>query len=594
LSLCYYRRESSPAGRFAVDDHHVTVVLGVDRAVEHARPESALSREVCGVEYDDLMIDSYSHVSHSIAHVQPCQLPRADDVAAVVGEYLRPLAFDVVDGSGIIESLEKGGLGARGVLRTWVSLTCISAVLLACTDPAPPRGPSPGAEPTAASPAPGGPGEGESSTLQLALAHIEHVIFLIKENRSFDTLFGQFPGADGPAERVPLRRPDGSVVFIRLRAAKDATEDVDHSFVSGLLGINNGEMDGYGALGRGDPFRPYLWYSRKQIPALWAYASRYQLADRFFSAVYGPTGPEQLWSISGSSAGFTTFESDEPPQSYGTGRPREYCDDPLERGLRFVRWRQAHDPEIMTMEYESPRELPSSGHWKAAWPCVKGDPRFETLPEQMTAKGVSWREYRGDNDYVDPLRQIWNARHDPAIWKHRTTPEQYLEDVAKSFLPQVAWLTPPLHLSDHPPGSMCEGENWTVEMLNALMRKPKLWRTTAVILTWDDFGGFYDHVAPPHSDIYGYGPRVPTIIISPWARRTINHEAMSPDSVLNLIEALFGLDPPTDQREADPNLSPAEDPAVSDLLGTNGMTGAFQFTHPLPPTILPLRDCSRS
>jgi phospholipase C len=148
-----------------------------------------------------------------------------------------------------------------------------------------------------------------------------------------------------------------------------------------------------------------------------------------------------------------------------------------------------------------------------------------------------------------------------------------------------------LRLSDHPPSSICEGENWTVEMLNALMRKPKLWRTTAVIMTWDDFGGFYDHVPPPHSDIYGYGPRVPTIVISPWARRTINHESMSPDSVLNLIEGLFGVDPLYDQRVADPNLEPAEDPSQNDLLGTNGTTGAFQFTDPLPPTILETRDC---
>ena len=112
-----------------------------------------------------------------------------------------------------------------------------------------------------------------------------------------------------------------------------------------------------------------------------------------------------------------------------------------------------------------------------------------------------------------------------------------------------------------------------------------------MVLTWDDFGGFYDHVAPPHSDIYGYGPRVPTIVISPWAVRGINHESMSPDSVLNLIETLFGVDPLYDQRVPDPSLEPAEDPSQNDLLGTNGTAGAFQFEDPLPPLTLPLRDC---
>ena len=109
--------------------------------------------------------------------------------------------------------------------------------------------------------------------------------------------------------------------------------------------------------GRGNPLAPYVWYRKEQIPAYWAYAKRYELADRFFSAVYGPTGPEQLWSMSGSSAGFTSFESEKLPQSYGTGPPREYCDDPEERAYRFVRWRQARNPEVMAVEYESPRRL---------------------------------------------------------------------------------------------------------------------------------------------------------------------------------------------------------------------------------------------
>src|SRR4029453_6476547 len=176
--------------------------------------------------------------------------------------------------------------------------------------------------------------------------------------------------------------------------------------------------------------------------------------------------------------------------------------------FRFTNWRASRDPDVMAHEYRPSGSLTAEGrskvgYWKIAWPCVKGDPRFETLPEKLTAAGVSWLEYRGVNNYVDPLRQVWRARHDPEIWGRRTTPERYLADVSRGFLPAVSWLTPPLGVSDHPPGSLCGGENWTVTMLNALMRRPKLWRTTAVILTWDDFGGYYDHVEPPHSDIYG-------------------------------------------------------------------------------------------
>jgi phospholipase C len=203
-------------------------------------------------------------------------------------------------------------LGSRRLIQA-LALASAALVLLACTEGTrtvtQPDVTSPTASPTTEV-----PDVEQPSTLPLARRHIKHVIFLIKENRSFDTLFGRFPGADGPAERVPLHRPDGSVDLIRLRPASDRTDDVDHNFISGLLGIRGGEMDGFGVLGRGNPLAPYVWYRKEQIPAYWAYAKRYELADRFFSAVYGPTGPEQLWSMSGSSAGFTSFESETPPR----------------------------------------------------------------------------------------------------------------------------------------------------------------------------------------------------------------------------------------------------------------------------------------
>jgi hypothetical protein len=99
----------------------------------------------------------------------------------------------------------------------------------------------------------------------------------------------------------------------------------------------------------------------------------------------------------------------------------------------------------------------------------------------------------------------------------------------------VTWLIPPTDVSDHPGfGSFCDGRNWTVRILNAIMTS-RFWPRTAVVLTWDDFGGFYDHVPPPHVDIYGMGPRVPALIISPWARRGyIFHETAEFSSVLKL------------------------------------------------------------
>ena len=161
-------------------------------------------------------------------------------------------------------------------------------------------------------------------------------------------------------------------------------------------------------------------------------------------------------------------------------------------------------------------------------------------------------------------------------------PEQFLADAKAGALPAVSWLTPPLPRSDHPPGSICAGENWTVEYLNALMQSPD-WSTTAVVLTWDDFGGFFDHVAPPHPDLYGLGPRVPTIIISPWARVTVNHEQLSFDSVLNFIETIFNLQPLPLQRTQSGN----------DTAAGNDMLSAFNFdkTTPTPRLVLHPRTC---
>jgi len=171
---------------------------------------------------------------------------------------------------------------------------------------------------------------------------------------------------------------------------------------------------------------------------------------------------------------------------------------------------------------------------------------------------------------------IPHIRYGP-MWRDVVDTSTFLPDVAAGRLPAVSWLLPPTPVSDHPDyGDLCAGENWTVQTVNAIMRSPS-WRHTAIFLTWDDFGGFYDHVAPPHLDVYGDGPRVPLIVISPYARPGyIFHETSDFTSVLRFIEELHGL-PALTERDAQAN----------DLLG------AFDFhQRPLPPLVLPQRDCS--
>jgi phospholipase C len=151
-------------------------------------------------------------------------------------------------------------------------------------------------------------------------------------------------------------------------------------------------------------------------------------------------------------------------------------------------------------------------------------------------------------------------------------------------LPAVSWLIPDWAVSDHPtralPGapptvSACDGENWTVQYLNAIMQGPN-WPSTAIVLTWDDFGGFYDHVPPPKVDYYGFGIRVPLIVISPYAREGIvSHTAYEPASVLQLIETRYKVKALT-SRDVE----------------ANSLLDMFDFSQsPAPPLILPLRTC---
>jgi phospholipase C len=171
------------------------------------------------------------------------------------------------------------------------------------------------------------------------------------------------------------------------------------------------------------------------------------------------------------------------------------------------------------------------------------------------------------------MHMIRHVRFGP-MFRRVVNQSQFLPDVAGGRLPAVSWLIPPGPLSDHPPYSMCEGENWTVGILNALMQSPQ-WRSTAVIVTWDDFGGFYDHVPPPHVDLYGLGPRVPALVISPWARRGfVDHTTLEFSSVLAFIERIFRLAPLGDR-----------DSAAADMLE------AFDFSQRPGQLILPERTC---
>ncbi len=423
----------------------------------------------------------------------------------------------------------------------------------------------------------GGRGLGPSSP-------IKHVIFIVKENRTFNTYFATYPGAVGTTVGKTLRC-SGTVCKAGpdypLKPAPDVQpHDITHGFQSGLYAINGGQMNGYNIIGDGQDMTGYVYHDRSSIPNYWAYADRFVLADHFFTSMYGPTFPEHLYTVAAQSDGIVDNKG-------STDHAGNYCDDPTEFTPHFPGdLTDAQINQIMDYEDKITEDFPNmiykiSRYWQQIRTCID----VKTLPDELQKAGISWKYYADHDQWMNALQAIRHDRFNPQMWAKVQPPETFIHDVKGGTLPAVSWIIPPESYNEHPGGgvSVCAGENWTVEQINAVMRSP-YWASTAIVVVWDDFGGFFDPVMPPHYDIMGLGPRTPALIISPYTRRGSNPDGGSVDhtvyefsSVLRFIEDLHDLKPLTDRdRQASP------------------LAGAFDFSDPpdTKPLILKLRqDC---
>jgi phospholipase C len=425
-----------------------------------------------------------------------------------------------------------------------------------------------------ASGSPTGSPHGSPSASGPATNPIKHVIFLVKENRSFDDYFGRYPGADGTTTGKTL---EGKT--IPLKIAKDVQpRDLNHSFQAGVISIDGGRMDGFNHIGNGQYLAGYEAFTREQMPHYWGYADRFVLADHFFTSMYGPTFPEHLYVISAQSNLIVGNKNT-------IDHPHSYCDDPTEYAPAFQHGLSgAVQKQIMTDEEKVPRDPQAFGQVTRYWHNVRLCFDIKTLPDELEAAGVSWKYYGHPDQWQNAMQAIHHIRYGP-MWNKVVEPDTFLSDVKHGNLPAVSWLIPPEGVNEHPGNgvSVCAGENWTVQQINAVMQS-KYWASTLIVVVWDDFGGFYDHLAPPHYDIMGLGPRTPALIISPWTRRGsnpdggyIDHTDYEFSSVLRFIEDLHGLKPMT-ERDA----------------RANPLSGALDFTHPphLERVIYPYRsDC---
>ncbi len=380
------------------------------------------------------------------------------------------------------------------------------------------------------------------------LGKIDHIVFLIKENRSFDSYFGRFPGADGATTG---RTSTGEIVPLR-QAPDQVAPDIDHSPEAAYMAYDGGRMDQFnripGATALGvDNADTQL--READIPDYWAYARHFTLDDHFFSTIMGPSFPNHLVTIAAQ-----TGNVNSNPSSPNNGRWG--CDSP---------------PNALSTTV-NPR-----GQRGLDYPCFD----FTTLADRLNARHIDWRYYapmQGQSGYIwsafDAVRHIRFGSQ----WATNVVPWQRFEsDVKGGSLAPVTWLVTDTAHSEHPPASSCLGQDTTVSELNTLMRSP-YWKSTAVFLTWDDFGGFYDHVAPPRRDRLGLGPRVPTLVISPYARQGyIDHTPYDFSSLLRFVEQRFNLAPLAERDAQGPDLTNSFDFAA-----------APSAPYPLRPATCPL------
>jgi phospholipase C len=441
----------------------------------------------------------------------------------------------------------------RPAFRWWIrlfSLLLVAGLLLACSatherpGAARARASRSGSEEASSDPAP-----------SIKRTPIKHVVFVIKENRTFDNYFARYPGADGTRTG---KTSTGET--IRLSVAPDVLlGDLGHEFFDGVRAINGGRMDGFDRVSiNGESLAGYSSFTRAGLPAYWAYADHFVLGDRMFSSMYGPTFPAHLYTVAAQAAGVTGNKHDRGLYAPNlNGKRGVYCTDPGEAVYRFRRLSSSERLEVMASE-EQADTARIDDFWESVRPCFD----FDVLPDLLDDRGISWRYYAGYGDWRNALHAIRHVRFSENWGPNILSASKSIKDVKRGRLAQVTWVVPPVGLNEHPGGpSVCMGENWTVSYVNAIMRS-RFWKSTAIFIVWDDFGGFYDHVPPPHYDIMGLGPRVPLLVISPWAREGyIDHTTYEFSSVLKFIETNFGLESLTSRdRRADP------------------MLGAFDFT----------------
>ena len=417
---------------------------------------------------------------------------------------------------------------------------------------------------------------------------IKHIIVIMQENRSFDTYFGTYPGADGiPMKNgvptVCVNDPQTGQCVKPYYNPQDLNGGGPHGAANAAADIDGGKMDGFiaqaekgrkGCLNVTNPICTNTksidvmgYHDARQIPNYWSYAENFVLQDHMFEPTASWSLPAHLFMVSGWSAVCTV--EDDPDSCVNndklTGKHSQ--DGPGQEDYAWtdltyllhkdnVSWAYYLDqgtdadcPDDQMVCNEPAQKVKVPGIWNPL-------PNFDTVKQD------------------GQLNNIQDISNFSLAAKNGT-------------LPAVSWVVPNGTNSEHPPALISTGQAYVTGLIDAVMQGPD-WDSSAIFLAWDDWGGFYDHVVPPTVDQNGYGLRVPGLVISPYAKKGyIDHQTLSFDAYLKFIEDDFlngqRLDPKTDGRP-DPRPTVREDVSI---LGN--LVNDFDFSQtPRPPLVLPL------
>jgi len=404
------------------------------------------------------------------------------------------------------------------------------------------------------------PGSREPAGSTAKTRKIAHVVIIVQENRSPDNLFRGLPHADTNPP-TGLNSRGQAVPFTPLPL--EVAFDLDHRHEGFEYEWDNGKLDGWNLESPAPckrfvcppaEVRPYGYVTQAQVEPYFAMAEQYVFGDRMFQSNRGPSFAAHQYIISGTALAAPSYVpyviEDNPADQ--VMKPTGGCDSPPDSLVPLL------DPVSGNLE-------------QSVYPCFD----HETLMDLLDAQQISWRYYQPQTPpapgfwTLDAIAHIVHGRDLAYISAPSTN---VLSDIAAGTLPAVSWVIPNASESDHPEGGN-KGPSWVASIVNAV-GSSTYWNSTAVIVVWDDWGGWYDHVPPPSRNAYELGFRVPLIVVSPYAKTAyVSHVQYEFGSILKFVETQFGL----------PSLGYTD--AVA-----NDLTDCFDFSQrPRPFTPIPSR-----